>query len=156
MWNRWNLLKTFSAFPLAISSVHVHTPHHSSIDTTIHHTMNYLHTAPADLSAFSHWPDALTASEEEIGMWAQLGEYTRPGPDEEGVPLDILDATLAWGTSRTTPAEPFNFEDNVVSIFILRHDRIYTYIRRSLAIGRPEARWPRAVPAIAPLSWTLA
>ena len=78
--------------------------------------MNYPDTAPLDLSAFSHLPDALTASEEEIAMWAQLGEYAQPGPDEEGVPLDILDATLAWGEIRTTPAD-FNFEDNLVSIF---------------------------------------
>ena len=114
--------------------------------------MNY---PPLDLSAFSHWPDALTTSEEEIAMWAQLGEYTQPGPDEEGVPLDILDATLAWGTSRTTPVE-FDFEENLVSIFaFVGRDRIYTYIRHSLATGRPEARWPRAVPAIASLSWTL-
>ena len=77
--------------------------------------MNYPNTAPLDLSAFSRWPDALTASEEETAMWAQLRECTQPGPDEDGVPLDILDATLAWG-SRTTPTE-FNFEDNLVSIF---------------------------------------
>ena len=75
--------------------------------------MNY---PPLDLSAFSQWPDALTASEEEMAMWAQLGEYTQPGLDEEGVPLDILHETLAWGASRTTIAEPFNFEDNLVSI----------------------------------------
>ena len=78
--------------------------------------MNYPNTAPLDLSAFSRWPDALTASEEETAMWAQLGEYTQPGPDEDGIPLDILDATLAWGSSRTTPTE-FNFEDNLVGIF---------------------------------------
>ena len=51
-----------------------------------------------------------------MAMWAQLGEYTQPGPDEEGVPLDILDKTLAWGASRTTTTEPFNFEDNLVSM----------------------------------------
>ena len=78
--------------------------------------MNYPNTAPLDLSAFSRWPDALTASEEGTAMWARLGEYTQPGPDEDGVPLDILDATLAWGSSRTTPTE-FNFEDNLVGIF---------------------------------------
>ena len=75
--------------------------------------MNY---PPLDLSAFSHWADALTVSEEEMAMWARLGEYTQPGPDEEGVPLDILDETLAWGASRMTTAELFNFEDNLVSI----------------------------------------
>ena len=117
--------------------------------------MNYPDTAPLDLSAFSHWPDALTVSEEEIAMWAQLGEYAQPGPDEEGVPLDILDATLAWGTSRTTPTE-FNFEEDLVSTFaFVGHDRIYTYILHRLATGRPEARWPRVVPALASLSWTL-
>ena len=77
--------------------------------------MNYPHTTPADLSAISHRPDALATSE-EIAMRAQLGEHAQPGPDEKGVPLDILDATLACGTSRTTPAE-FNFEDDSVSIF---------------------------------------
>ena len=88
--------------------------------------MNYPDTAPLDFSAFSHLPDALTASEEEIAMWAQVGEYAQPGPDEEGVPLEILDATLAWGTSRTTPTE-FTFEENLVSIFaFVGRDRIYT------------------------------
>lgn len=117
--------------------------------------MNYPDTAALDLSAFSHWPDALTASE-EIAMWAQLGEYAQPGPAVEEVPLDIVDAVLARGPSRTTPTNTsgFDFEDNLVSVLPLGHDR--TYIRHSLATGRPEGRWPRAaVPAIASLSLTL-
>ena len=109
-----SLLKALPAFPLAIPFT---LPTTSDIEshTQIHHTMNYPDTTPLDLSAFPHLPDALTASE-EMAMWAQLGEYAQPGPDEEGVPLDILDATLAWGAIRTTPAD-FNFEDNLVSIF---------------------------------------
>ena len=80
--------------------------------------MNYSDTAPLDISAFSHWPDALTASG-EIAMWAQLGEYAQPGPAVEDVPFDIVDAVLAWGPSRTTPAETpgFDFKDNLVSAF---------------------------------------
>ena len=87
----------------------------------IHHTMNYPDAASLDLSAFSHSPDALTVSEEEIATWPQLGKYSQPGPDVEGVPLDLVDAVLAWEPSRTTPAETYGlgFEDNLVSIFAL-------------------------------------
>jgi hypothetical protein len=85
----------------------------SRTDTQIHHIMNY----PADLSAFSPWPDALAASEEELAMWAQLSEYAQPEPTVEGIPLNMLDAVLAWGPSRTTPAETFGLENTLVSIF---------------------------------------
>ena len=111
-----SLLKALSAFLSPYLPFTLPTTSDIESHTQIHHTMNYPNTAPLDLSAFSRWPDALTASEEEIAMWAQLGKYTQPGPDEDGIPLDILDATLAWGSSRTTPTE-FNFEDNLVGIF---------------------------------------
>ncbi|KAN0132698.1 hypothetical protein V8E53_009369 [Lactarius tabidus] len=81
----------------------------SRTDTQIHHIMNY----PADLSAFSPWPDALAASEEELAMWAQLSEYAQPEPTVEGIPLNMLDAVLAWGPSRTTPAETFGLENTL-------------------------------------------
>jgi hypothetical protein len=73
--------------------------------------MNYPNTTQVDLSPFSLWPD-----EEEMAMWAQAAGYAHPGLDE-GIPLDILDATLAWGQSGTTFAEPFDFENNFVGIF---------------------------------------
>jgi hypothetical protein len=76
--------------------------------------MNSSNTAPLDLSASSLWPDAPAVGEEEMATWAQAFGY--PGLDE-GIPLDILDATLAWGQSGTTFAEPSNFQDNLVSIF---------------------------------------
>ena len=76
--------------------------------------MNYPNTAPADLSALSLWPVAPAASEEERVLWAQAAEYAQPGLDE-GIQLDILDATLAWGQSSTSPAE-LDLQNNFVSI----------------------------------------
>jgi hypothetical protein len=78
--------------------------------------MNYPDTAPADLSASSLWPDALAASE-EMAVCGQPAEYAQSGPAVEGIPLDILDAAMAWGQSRTSPAETFGFESNLVRIF---------------------------------------
>ena len=63
-----------------------------------------------------------------MARWAQLGEYTQPGPDEEGVPLDILDKTLAWGASRTTTTEAFNFEDNLVSMIAFGTEFTLTFV----------------------------
>ena len=60
--------------------------------------MNYPNT---DLSAFSLWPDAPAVGEEEMAVWAQTAGYA-PKRLDEGIPLDILDATLAWGPSGTT------------------------------------------------------
>ena len=77
--------------------------------------MNYPNTAPADLSALSLWPDAPATSEEETALWAQVAGYAQPGLDE-GIPLDILDATLAWGQSGTSSTE-LDLQNNFVSIF---------------------------------------
>jgi hypothetical protein len=112
VWNPRNPLKAPS--PHFLSPYLLFTlPTISRTDTQIYHIMDY----PADLSAFSPWPDALPANEEEMAMWAQLGEYAQPGPAVEGIPLDMLDAVLAWGPSRTTPAETFGLENTLVSIF---------------------------------------
>ncbi|KAN0135825.1 hypothetical protein V8E53_006277 [Lactarius tabidus] len=85
----------------------------------VHHTMNHLNSAPTNLSAFSLWPDALVESEEEIVAWAQPAEYTEPGVATEGIPLDILDAVLAWGQSGTSrieaPASQIDFSTNWMS-----------------------------------------
>ena len=120
----WDNVDSLLKDPLRISSRHIFPftlPTTSDIEShaQIHHTMNYPDAASLDLSAFSHSPDALTASEEEIATWAQLGEYSQPEPDVRGVPLDIVDAVLALGPSRTTPAETYglSFEDNLVSAF---------------------------------------
>jgi hypothetical protein len=78
--------------------------------------MNYSNTAPADLSASLLWPDAPAVGEEEMALWAQAAGYSQQGLDE-GIPLDILDATLAWGQSGTTFAELSDFRNNLVSIF---------------------------------------
>jgi hypothetical protein len=78
--------------------------------------MNYPNTAPADLSAFSLWPDAPVVGEEEMAVWAQAAGYAQPEL-AEGIPLDIIDATLAWGQSGTAFAEPLDFQNNFVSIF---------------------------------------
>jgi hypothetical protein len=77
--------------------------------------MNYPNTTPADLSALSLWPDAPAVSEEEMAAWAQAAGCAQPGLDE-GIPLDILDGTLAWGQSGTFSTE-FDFQNNFVSIF---------------------------------------
>lgn len=79
--------------------------------------MNYHNTAPADLSAFSLWPDASTVSGEEMAPWAQAAGYAQPGLVAENILLDDLDATLAWGQRGMTPAEPFDFQNNFVSAF---------------------------------------
>lgn len=81
--------------------------------------MNYPNTTPADLSAFSLWPDAPVVSEEEMAIWAQAAGYAQPGL-AEGIPLDIIDATLALGQSGTAFAEPLDFQNNFVSIFAYR------------------------------------
>ena len=76
--------------------------------------MNYPDAALADLSAFSHWPDALAASE-EIAAWAQPAGYAEPEVAIEAIPFDILlvlDAILAWGQSRTSRTP----QTNLVSI----------------------------------------
>jgi hypothetical protein len=89
--------------------------------------MNYPDTTPADLSAFSLWPDA-TATSEEMATWAQAAGYAQPGFDLENIPLDVLDATLAWGQNNTTPAEIFNFQNNPVSILPSSLGRDGTYV----------------------------
>jgi hypothetical protein len=121
-------------------------------DARIHHTMNYPDTATADLSAFSLWPHALAASEEEMAVWAQPADYAQPGPAVEGIPFDILDAVMAWGQSRTSPAETLGFENNLVSIAFGTWQNLHP---SSPATGRPETRWPGVVPAITSLSRTL-
>ena len=78
--------------------------------------MNYSNTTPVDLSAFSQWSDAPIASEEEMALWAQAAGYSQPAFDE-GIPQDILDDTLAWVQSGTNFAEPFDLQNNFVSIF---------------------------------------
>jgi hypothetical protein len=104
MWSLRNLLKASS--PHFLSPYLPFTlPTTSRTDTqsSPHHELP--NSAPTNLSAFSLWPDALAASEEESGMWAQPAEYAEPGVAAvEGIPLDILDAVLAWGQSGTTPA----------------------------------------------------
>jgi hypothetical protein len=107
-----NLLKASSLRNICNS----HSPPLLALTPTIHHTtMNYPNTTPADLSALSLWPDAPAVTEEEMAVWAQAAGYAQPGLDE-GIPLDILDATLAWGRSGTSSAE-FDFQNNFVSIF---------------------------------------
>jgi hypothetical protein len=85
--------------------------------------MNHLSSAPTNLSAFSLWPDAWVASEEEIVAWAQPAEYTEPGVATEGIPLDILDAVLAWGQSGTSRIEAPASQIDFVSIFAFRDGR---------------------------------
>ncbi|KAF8263326.1 hypothetical protein EI94DRAFT_601817 [Lactarius quietus] len=72
--------------------------------------MTYPDTAPADLSALSLWPDPSATMEGEMAAWAQTAGYTQPGLDVEGIPLDILDATLAWGQSGKNPTETSAFQ----------------------------------------------
>jgi hypothetical protein len=71
--------------------------------------MNHPNTDPYD---FSLWPGASATDEEE--MWAR---YAQPEHTDEGIPLDILDATLAWGQGGKSSIEMFDFENNSVSIF---------------------------------------
>ena len=78
--------------------------------------MNYPNAAPVDLSGFSLWPDAPALDEEEMAVWDQAAGYAQPGLGD-GIPLDILDATLAWGQSGTTFAEPSDFQNSFVGIF---------------------------------------
>ena len=107
--------------PLHIFSRNIrrsHSPPLLALTLTIDYTtMNYPNTSPADLSAFSLWPDNSAVSEEEMAMWAQGAGCAQPGLAIENVPLDGLDATLAWGQSGMTPAESFDFQNNFVSIF---------------------------------------
>jgi hypothetical protein len=79
--------------------------------------MNYPNSAPTDLSTFWLWPDALAAGEEEIAAWAQPDEYAQPGVANEGIPLDIIDAVLAWGQSGTSRMEAPTSQTDFVSIF---------------------------------------
>jgi hypothetical protein len=104
--------------------------------------MNYPDTVPADLSAFSLWPDAVAASEEEMAMWAQAAGYAQPGFTFENVPLDDLDATLTWGQSSTTPGEIFDFQNNSVSILpsSLGRGRTYFVIEYQLDVWRDSGR----------------
>ena len=78
--------------------------------------MNYPDTAPADLSAFSHWPDALTVSE-EIAARAQPTGYAEPEVTVKGIPLDIVDAVLAWRQSGTSHIQALTSRTTLVSIF---------------------------------------
>jgi hypothetical protein len=79
--------------------------------------MNYPNSAPTNISAFSLWPDALTVGEEEIAAWAQPDEYAQPGVANEGIPLDIIDAVLAWGQSGTSRMEAPTSQTDLVSTF---------------------------------------
>ena len=60
--------------------------------------MNYHDAVPADLPAFSHWPDALVVGE-EMATWTHPAGYGQPDVEGKGIPLDILDSVLAWGQS---------------------------------------------------------
>ena len=106
------LLRIFSC-----NIYHSHSPPLLALTSTIHHTtMNYPDTALADLPDFSLWPDASAVSE-ETAVWSQAAGYTQPGLAVENVPLDVLDADLAWGQSGVTHAGTFDFQTNFVSIF---------------------------------------
>ena len=78
--------------------------------------MNYPASTTAYPSAFSLWQDALAVSEEEMAAWTQPDQYVQPGAAGEGIPLEIIDAALAWG-SGTRLAEVPTFETDLVSIF---------------------------------------
>ena len=82
--------------------------------------MNYPDSALANLSDFSLWPDASAVSEEGTEVWAQAAGYAQSRLAIENVPLDVLDADLAWGQSGVTPAQTFDFQTNFVSIFAFR------------------------------------
>ena len=79
--------------------------------------MNYPASTTTYPSAFSLWPDALAVSDEETATWTQPNQYAQPGVAGEGIPLDILNATLAWERSGMSPAEVPTFETDVVSTF---------------------------------------
>jgi hypothetical protein len=104
--------------------------------------MNYPDTVPADLSAFSLWPDATAASEEEMAMWAQAVGYAQPGFNFENIPLDVLDDTLTGGQSGTTPAGVSDYQDNSVSTSPsgLGCDRTYFVIGYQLDVRRDSDR----------------
>ncbi len=66
--------------------------------------MNYPQQATSDPYAFSLWPDASAASEEEMMAWAQAAGYAQPGLTTDNFSLDdLLDTSLAWGQSGTVP-----------------------------------------------------
>lgn len=79
--------------------------------------MSYIHNSTTDPSTFSLWPDDSATSEEEMAMWAQPAGYAQPGFTFKNYPLDVLDATLAWGQGGTIPAEISDFQNNSVGIF---------------------------------------
>lgn len=78
--------------------------------------MNYPDTVPANLPAFSFWPDALA-----MAAWAQShpAGYAQPGVRDDGIPLDIMDSVLAWGQSGRSRIEAPISRNNFVSIFAL-------------------------------------
>ncbi|KAI9437235.1 hypothetical protein H4582DRAFT_335899 [Lactarius indigo] len=71
--------------------------------------MNYPHTThTADPYAFPNLPDASAISGEELMMWAQVAERAQPELGMENISFDdLLDTTLAWGQSGTSPAVSF-------------------------------------------------
>ena len=100
-------------FPLASS----YSPLPLALTPTIHHTMmNYHDAVPADLPAFSHWPDALAVGK-EMATWTHPAGYGQPDVDGEGIPLDILDSVLAWGQSGRSCIEVPMTETEFVRIF---------------------------------------
>ncbi|KAH9169390.1 hypothetical protein EDB89DRAFT_1985669 [Lactarius sanguifluus] len=75
--------------------------------------MSYSQTATSDPYTFSVWPDASAASEEDMTMLAQAAGCTQPGLTVEEIFFDdLLDATLAVGSSSATPAETFGSHKN--------------------------------------------
>ncbi|KAI9465107.1 hypothetical protein BJY52DRAFT_1209922 [Lactarius psammicola] len=74
--------------------------------------MSYPHTATTDPYAFPLWPDASAASEEMMA-WAMADGSAQPGPNVGNFYLnELLDTTLAWEQSGTTPAEIPDFQNN--------------------------------------------
>ncbi|KAI9451444.1 hypothetical protein BJY52DRAFT_100705 [Lactarius psammicola] len=70
--------------------------------------MNYPHAAATDPYDLSLWLDAPAACEEEVMAWTQASGCAQPGLAIENFTLDdLLDSTLVWGQSGTTPVETF-------------------------------------------------
>lgn len=103
-------------------------------------------TATADPYAFSLWPEASAASEEEMVAWALAAGYAQPGLTTEDLSLGDLDR--AWGHSDSTLAEAFSFQTYSVSKFAW-HVRGLTFVigcqldvQRDGSRGHVQSRWP--------------
>jgi len=72
--------------------------------------MNHPDTTTTDPYAYSLWPDAWAASEEEMMAWGPAAGYAQPGLTVEDFTLEDLDSALAaWGQSGATAAELCGF-----------------------------------------------